>query len=115
MLAIKSYRAAVALTVFAKEILDETGIVEYALLIAVVAVDEDYEMGGLEGHLGALIVAGGSADSSLGITIYRKSGNVEHASADAFVRLSLLANAEGEGIAHELVCIEASDAVTVCD
>jgi transketolase C-terminal domain/subunit len=49
--------------------LDETGIVGYALFVAVVTVDEHHEVGGLQGHLSALIVASRGADTSLGIPI----------------------------------------------
>ena len=59
------------LAVFLKEVLNETGVIGYTLAITIVAVDEDDEVGGLEGHLRALMVAGGSAHSALRIAIDR--------------------------------------------
>ena len=103
------------MAVFAQEVLDETGVVEYALLVAVVAVDEYHEVGGGERHLGALVVAGGGADATEGIAVDGQAGDVEHAATDAFVGLALAADAERQGVAHELVGIEAADAVAEGD
>ncbi len=103
------------MAVFADEVLDEPDVGGDALAVAVVAVDEDDEVGGLEGHLRALVVAGGGADASLGVAVDGQSGDVEHASADAFVGFALAADAEGERVADELVGIEAADAVAEGD
>ena len=103
--------AAVALAVFADEALDELGILADALLVAVVAVDEYHEVGGAEGHLGTLVVAGRGPYPTLCVAVDRETGNVEHAAANALVGLTLAAHAEGQRVAHELVGIEAADAI----
>ena len=72
-------------------------------------------MGGAEGHLRPFMVAGGCAHTSLGITIDGQSCDVEHTTSDAFIRFSLPTYTQGEGVAHELVGIEASDAVAIGD
>ena len=103
------------MAVFSDEVLDELGIGGDAVAVAVVAVDEDDEVGGLKRHLRALVVAGGGADSSLGIAVDGEPGDVEHASADALVGFALAADTEGEGITDELIGIEAADAVAEGD
>ena len=72
-------------------------------------------MGGLERHLRTLVVAGGRADAALGIPIDGQACDVEHAAPDALVGLSLTPHSQGEGVAHELVGIEAADTVAVGD
>ena len=112
---VKSDGAAVTLCVFAQQVLDEAGIVSDTLFIAVVTVDEHHEMGGAEGHFRPFVVAGGCAHTSLGITIDGQSCDIEHTTSDAFIRFSLPTYTQGEGVAHELVGIEASDAVAIGD
>ena len=51
--------AAVALGVAAQELLNVLGILDDALLVAVVAIDEHDQVAGVERHLGAFVVAGG--------------------------------------------------------
>ena len=61
------------------------------------------------------MVAGRCAHTTLGITIDRQSGYVEHASSYAFVGLSLTTHTQGKRIPHKLIGIEASDAVAIGD
>ena len=105
--------AAVALAVFAEQLLYVFSIFCDALLIAVVAVDEHEEVAGREFHLRALVVAGGSADTAFGIAIYRKSVDVYHSASDTLIRFTLASYAKGQGVANEFVGIEAADAVTI--
>ena len=103
------------MAVFPEQLLDETGVLRDALFVAVIAIDEDDEVSGLDGHLRALIVAGGSTYTALGIAIDGEPGDVEHPSPDAFIGLTFTAYTECQCVAHELIGIEASDAVAVCD
>ena len=104
--------SAVALAVFLEQLLDILGILCDALLIAVVTVDEHEEVTGGEFHLRALVVAGGCSHTALGIAIYGQTVDVYHSASDALVRLPLASYAKGQGVADELVGIEAPDAVT---
>ena len=103
------------MAVFAEEGLYVFRILGDTLDVAVVAIDEDYEMGGGELHLGALVVAGGCADTSLCITIDGKSVDVYHTSSDAFIWFSFAPYAECQGIANKLVCIKAAYAIAIGD
>ena len=85
--------AAVALGVAAQELLDVLGILDDALLVAVVAVDEHDQMAGVERHLGAFVVAGGGAYATQGIAIDGEAVDVDLATSDAFVRFSLASDA----------------------
>ena len=62
-----------------------------------------------------LVVAGGRAYSSQLVTIYRQALDVEHSPADALVGFAGLSDTECECVAHEFVCVEASDAISVCN
>ena len=79
--------------------------------IAVVAVDETEKMGGRKGKLGAFVVAGRRAYTSYLIAIDRHAGDVEFATANAFVWLALFPYSQGQALAHYLVGIETADAV----
>lgn len=61
--------AAIALGIFAEEGLDVFSIFSDTLLVAVVAIDEDEQVTGGEGHLGALVIAGRGAHTPLLVTI----------------------------------------------
>ena len=112
---VQEERAAVAQAVLLQQRLDVAGIVGDTVTIAVIAVDEDEEATGGEVYLGALVVTGGGAYPTLGVTIDGQSMDVDHAAADAFVGLSLTADAEGQGVAHELGGVEAANAVAIGD
>ena len=72
-------------------------------------------MSGLEGDFRALMVAGGRPHPTLCVAVDGQPLDVEHAAADALVRLAGTTDAEGERVAHELVGIKAADAVAVGD
>ena len=59
------------MAILAEEGLDILGVFDDSGFVAVVAVDEDYEVGGLEFHLGALVIAGRRPYPTLSISIYR--------------------------------------------
>ena len=61
------------------------------------------------------MVAGGCAHSALGVAVDREPFDVDDAPSDTLVRLVLSPYAERQGVAHELVGIEASDAVSEDD
>lgn len=69
----------------------------------------------VELYLRAFIVGGRCSHSPLPVTIDRQSGNVDHATSDALIRLTFTSHAQRQPIAHELICIEAANAVTKCD
>ena len=114
-LAVNGDAAAIALTVFPKQFLNEFGIGDDTLLIAVIAVDEHHEMGGAECHLRTFVVTGGRANTAFCITVYGQACDVDGSSADALVRFFLTTNTQCERVAHELVCIKASDTVSESD
>ena len=101
------------MAVFAEKVEDVLGILCNTVSIAVVAVDEDEQMTRVEVYLGALVVAGGCADTTLCITVDGQSLDIDHAASNAFVGFSFASNAQCQRIAHELVSIEASDAIAV--
>ena len=115
MLWVKGDGTAITLTIFAKQPLDKLGIGDDALSVAIVAVDEYHEMGGVKCHLRTLVVAGGSAYATLGIAIHRQSCNVQRSASDTLVGFSFASDAQGEGISYEMVCIETTDAITEGD
>ena len=98
---------------FLKQFFKVLGTVVDVLTIAVISVYEYKSMGCLHRHLGALVVAGGSAYPTLCITIHRQSCNVEHPSAYTFVWFAFLSNAQCQGVAYKLIGIKAANAVAV--
>ena len=86
-----------------------------ALLVSIVAVDENHKVRCAYRHLCALVVAGRCADASLGITIDGQTCYVEHTAPNTFIRFALAPYAEGERVAHKLVGIKATDTVTEGD
>ena len=112
---VKKICTPIAVAVFSEKGLYVFGILGDALPVAVIAVDEDYEVGGGELHLSALVVAGGCSDASLCITIYWQPVDVYHAAPYAFIGFSFASYAECQCVANKLVGIEAANAVAVCD
>ena len=110
MLSVEGDGAAVALAVAAQQVLDEAGIIDDTLFLAVVAVDEYHEVGGVDGHLRALVVAGGCTYAALCVAIDGQSCDVEHAAPDAFVGFAFAPDTQCQSVAHELIGIEAADA-----
>ena len=94
-----------------EEITDVFGTGACVGCVAVVAVDETEKMGGRKGKLGAFVVAGRRAYTSYLIAIDRHAGDVEFATANAFVWLALFPYSQGQALAHYLVGIETADAV----
>ena len=72
-------------------------------------------MGGAECHLRTFVVTGGRANTAFCITVYGQACDVDGSSADALVRFFLTTNTQCERVAHELVCIKASDTVSESD
>ncbi len=112
---INKKRSSVAVAVFAEEGLYVFRILGDTLGVAVVAVDEDYEMGGRELHLGAFVIAGGCADTSLCITIDGQSVDIYHTSSDAFIGFAFAPYAECQGVTDELISIETTNAIAIGD
>ena len=94
-----------------EEITDVFGTGACVGCVAVVAVDETEKMGGRKGKFGAFVVAGRRAYTSYLIAIDRHAGDVEFATANAFVWLALFPYSQGQALAHYLVGIETADAV----
>ena len=93
----------VTMGIVPQQLLDETGILHHTLLIAVVAIDEHYKMACAERYLRALMITGRCPYPTLRIAIDRQPCNIEHASSDAFIRLSLTSDAQCQRVAHELI------------
>ena len=91
------------------------GILSDAVAVAVVAVDEDEQMARVDVNLGALVVAGGCANTALSIAVDGESVNVDHAATDAFVGLAFTPDAQRQRVAHKLVGIKAANAVAKGD
>ena len=70
-------------------------------------------MAGVQGHLRTLMVAGGCADAAEAIPIDRETLNINEPAAYTLIRFSLATDTECQGIAHEPVCIETSNAVAI--
>ena len=66
---VDDYRPAIALAVFAEQLLYKLGIGDDMLAVAVVTIDKHYEMSGGEGELSALMVACGGSHTTYGIAI----------------------------------------------
>ena len=79
--------------------------------IAVVAVDQAEETGGRKRELGAVVIARRCAYTSHLVAIDWHAGDVEFATANAFVWLALFPYSQGQALAHYLVGIETADAV----
>ena len=79
------------------------GVLGNFFAVAVVAVDEDEQMAGLEVDLGAFVVAGRCAHAALCIAVDGESVDVDHAASDAFVGLSFASDAQCQRVAHKLV------------
>ena len=105
----------VAVGILAQKLLDVFGILADTLLVAVVAVNENHQMTGVNSHLRTLMVAGGSANTTQGITVHGESFDIYHATTNALVRLSFTANTQSERVALELVSIEPANAVAIGD
>ena len=105
--------ASVTLGIVPQQLLDETGILHHALLIAVIAIDEHYKMACAERYLRALMITGRCPHPTLRIAIDRQPCNIEHASSDALIRLSLTPDAQCQRVAHELIGIKPSYAVAI--
>lgn len=105
--------AAIALRIFAQQLLYVFSVLTHMVFIAVVAIDEHCEAGGVQSNLGAFVVRGGCSHTALGIAVDGQAGNVDHAPSDAFVRLAFLSDAERQRAALELVGIKAADAVAI--
>lgn len=69
--------------------MDEFSILANRCIIAIVAVDEYYEMRGVDIYLRALVVRSGRSYASLSVTIYWESMNVDVAASDT-LRMALL-------------------------
>ena len=85
----------------------------HGVLIAIVSVDKRHEVTCLQAHLRALIVACWRTYPTRVVTIHRQTSNVEHATTDTLVRLTLTSHAERERVAVKLVAIEATNAVAI--
>ena len=112
--------AAVGCCIGAEELLEVSGAGGGALTVAIVAVDNGEEMSGPKGEFGALVVAGGGADTTQRIAVNGKSGDVQGAAADALVGLAFAPDAQGEPCGRSTGCsnfvgIEAADAVAEGD
>ena len=79
----------VAFAVFAQEPLDERRIVAHPLFVAVIAIDEDDQVGGMEIYFCALVVACWSAHAAHFVTIDRQPVDVDDAASDSLVRFTL--------------------------
>ena len=110
---IERVRAAIALTVFAQKLLDECCVLTYALLITVVTVDEYQQMVGVHRDLRPFVVAGGRSYTPYRIAIDGQAGNIQYSSSDALIRLTLLSDAQRQRVAHKLVGIKTTNAVTI--
>ena len=103
----------IALAVFAEQCLDEFRIGSHLVFVAIISVDKDYQVGGLQFHLRSLVVAGRGSYTADLVTIDGQSLDVDCASSDAFVGFAGFSYAEAEGIALKLVGVKATDAVAI--
>ncbi len=83
------------------------------LFVSVVAVDENHQVGGVDIHLGSLVVAGWSSYATYLVSVNRQTFYINHASSYSFVWLAGFAYAQRKSIAFKLVCIKSADAVAV--
>ena len=82
-----------AFAVFLQKVQDELGILAHVLFISIISVDENHQMGRVNSHLCALVVAGRSSYAANLVPINRKTFDIDHTSADTFVRFVCLPDA----------------------
>ena len=79
-----------AFAVFLQKLQDELGILAHVLLISIIAVDENHQMGRVNGHLCAFVVAGRSSHTANLVPVNWKTFDIDYTSADTFVRFVCL-------------------------
>ena len=107
--------SSVALAIFLEELLDEFSILTYMLFVTIISIDEDYEVRGVYGHLGALVVAGRCPHTTSLVSVNRQSLDIDHTSSDTFIWFTCLAYTQSQGVSIEFVGIKATDAISVGD
>jgi hypothetical protein len=75
-LSIEGNGATIALAVFAQEVLDKVGIGQHAFFLAIVTIDEYYQVGGVERDFCAFMVAGRRAYTAFCIAINGQTSDV---------------------------------------
>ena len=79
-----------AFAVFLQKVQNEFGILAHVLLISIISVDENYQMGRVNSHLCAFVVAGRSSHAANLVPINWKTFDIDYTSADTFVRFVCL-------------------------
>lgn len=85
----------------------------HTLGIAVISVYKDYEMSGIDSHLGAFIVTCRCANATDSVTINWKTVNVYHAATDTLIGFTFATDAKRQSVTNKFICIETANAIAI--
>ena len=97
----------------AQQLLNVLCCLAHSFLRAVIAIDQNYKVGSVKTYLCTFVIAGRGSHASLPVTVYRQAFNIHNATSYALVRLTAASYSQRQGIATELIGVEAANAVAI--